>query len=338
MYMKRTALALTLILALLFSAVVGTQVVNFASARSFENIIIKADGSISPSTAPIKQTGNIYALTSDMHGDIALEANNIVLDGKGYALLGEVSVAQVSNVTVKNFIITETAKQLQGPTVGILLNETSNVLVTNNTITGIESILAWNWGPYAGIYVAGGTSNTISQNNLVHDLDGMVFIKTSNNLVTENNVTGNPNYELYSTGISFVNASNNAIYHNNFINNTYHVRESGSVNTWDDGYPFGGNYWSDYLTKYPNASQIGSSGIGDTPYVIDANNQDHYPLMAPVGVPNPSPSPSPSSSPQEPEPFPTMPVAAASIIAIVVVGAGLLVYFKKRQKESGDKT
>jgi hypothetical protein len=39
-----------------------------------------------------------------------------------------------------------------------------------------------------------------------------------------------------------------------------------------------------------------------------------------------------------PEPFPTLPVAAASIIAIVVVGAGLLVYFKKRQKESGDKT
>jgi hypothetical protein len=43
-----------------------------------------------------------------------------------------------------------------------------------------------------------------------------------------------------------------------------------------------GNHWSDYLTKYPNASEIGNTGIGDTPYVIDADNIDHYPLMDPV--------------------------------------------------------
>jgi hypothetical protein len=50
-------------------------------------------------------------------------------------------------------------------------------------------------------------------------------------------------------------------------------------NVWDDGYPSGGNYWSDYQTTYPNASEIDSSGIWNTPYVIDANNTDHYPLM-----------------------------------------------------------
>jgi hypothetical protein len=52
-----------------------------------------------------------------------------------------------------------------------------------------------------------------------------------------------------------------------------------SVNIWDDDYPSGGNYWSDYLTKYPNATEIDDTGIGDTAYEINANNTDRYPLM-----------------------------------------------------------
>jgi hypothetical protein len=45
-----------------------------------------------------------------------------------------------------------------------------------------------------------------------------------------------------------------------------------------------GNYWSDYLTKYPNATQIDNSSVWNTPYVIDANNTDYYPLVAPYAV------------------------------------------------------
>jgi hypothetical protein len=57
------------------------------------------------------------------------------------------------------------------------------------------------------------------------------------------------------------------------------VQSDGSPNIWDDGYPSGGNYWSDYSTKYPSATEVDNSGIWNTPYVIDANNTDHYPLM-----------------------------------------------------------
>ena len=54
---------------------------------------------------------------------------------------------------------------------------------------------------------------------------------------------------------------------------------------WDDGYPSGGNYWSDHecVDEYSGPSQDipGSDDICDTPYIIDENNRDHYPLMRP---------------------------------------------------------
>jgi hypothetical protein len=56
-----------------------------------------------------------------------------------------------------------------------------------------------------------------------------------------------------------------------------------SVNIWDDGSR--GNYWSDYLTKYPNATGVDSSGVWNTPYVIGTNNADHYPLMVQYVIP-----------------------------------------------------
>ena len=47
-----------------------------------------------------------------------------------------------------------------------------------------------------------------------------------------------------------------------------------------------GNYWSDYtgLDLYSSLFQneTGSDGIGDTPYVIEANDTDRYPLMGPI--------------------------------------------------------
>ena len=55
--------------------------------------------------------------------------------------------------------------------------------------------------------------------------------------------------------------------------------------SWDDGYPSGGNYWSDYngtdFYSGTNQNVTGSDGIGDTSYIIDVNNVDRYPLMSP---------------------------------------------------------
>jgi hypothetical protein len=55
-------------------------------------------------------------------------------------------------------------------------------------------------------------------------------------------------------------------------------------NSWDDGYPSGGNYWSYYagsdLYNGPNQDIPGSDGIGDSPYKVGIE-YDHYPLMNP---------------------------------------------------------
>ena len=76
----------------------------------------------------------------------------------------------------------------------------------------------------------------------------------------------------------------NFIIHNNFLNNTVQTICATS-NFWDDGYPSGGNFWSDYtgedLFSGPYQNETGSDGIGDTAYVIGENNVDRYPLMGP---------------------------------------------------------
>jgi len=68
--------------------------------------------------------------------------------------------------------------------------------------------------------------------------------------------------------------SSSYIYHNNFVNNTIQAISPVSENIWDDGYPSGGNYWSDYT-----GVDADGDGIGDSPYVIEANNQDNHPLI-----------------------------------------------------------
>jgi hypothetical protein len=44
-------------------------------------------------------------------------------------------------------------------------------------------------------------------------------------------------------------------------------------NFWDNGSE--GNYWSNY-----NGTDANRDGIGDTPYIIEVNSTDRYPLMS----------------------------------------------------------
>ncbi|MBS7637009.1 right-handed parallel beta-helix repeat-containing protein [Candidatus Bathyarchaeota archaeon] len=163
---------------------------------------------------------------------------------------------------------------------------------TNNNIT--ENIISNNDGTGIELYYS--QSNLILGNNLVGNSYGVWLHSSKNNKILENNIVDN------EFGITFEgDSSSNIIYHNNFIYNSEQVFDfhwtspwvSPSINKWNNTYPSGGNYWSDYAGddyySGPSQDQPGSDGIGDTPYIIDDNNIDYYPLMSPWSPPPPPP-------------------------------------------------
>jgi parallel beta-helix repeat protein len=108
---------------------------------------------------------------------------------------------------------------------------------------------------------------------------GVCLSRAHNCTIFDNTVSNN------ADGISLSNSSNNLIYHNNFTNNTQNAWDDTSGNKWDNGYPSGGNYWSNYtgadMYHGPDQNLIGSDSIGDTPYNISggAGARDNYPLV-----------------------------------------------------------
>ncbi len=124
-----------------------------------------------------------------------------------------------------------------------------------------------------GVDVGSSSHVSISRNNITNNHEGIVLGLRSYGTVSENNIKNN------LRGI-VLGGSYSEIYHNNFINNTRQVISDlpGYTEHWDNGCE--GNYWSDY-----NGTDANGDGIGDTPYVIDAYNQDKYPLMNPYWNP-----------------------------------------------------
>jgi parallel beta-helix repeat protein len=251
-----------------------------------ENIYISPDGQVSPSTTPILNVGNNhYTFTADIDNSIIIEKNNIVIDGANYTLQGTgaypigIDLVGRSNVTITNM-------KIKNFDFGVYLSSASYNVLSQNELTN----------NYCGIWIeASSNGNIISGNNIENNEMYAIWLTTSsNNTISENKLTSNFNYTVYLRsanyttfsanyiannymGIFFRESSNNILYHNNFIDNVEHTASSASTNTWDNGYPSGGNYWSDYEEKYPNADKLGDSGIWNTPYVIDENNQDNYP-------------------------------------------------------------
>ena len=142
-----------------------------------------------------------------------------------------------------------------------------------------------------GIFLAFTNQSTIIGNTITKNNNGGKFWSSSNNHILGNNIRENGN-GIFFSGASFLDvfhypSPNNTIYHNNFIDNGNNVGDvAGSwwiqgstpaVNIWDNGSE--GNFWSNY-----NGTDQDSNGLGETPYIVDEKNQDHYPLMAPINI------------------------------------------------------
>lgn len=219
---------------------------------------------------------NITAANND-RGIQMISSHNNTITGNfitGNKIRGIVLHASSYNIINGNMIINNEWVGVYIARSRVLSKSSNNNTVKGNTITNNK---------YA-IWLESSSKNSIIQNNITSNKVQGIFLEwSSNNIFTKNRIVNN------TYGIWFHISSDNTIYHNNFINNTIQAYNYGPpypINFWDADYPSGGNYWSDYIgmDEYSslNQEEPESDGIGDTPYVIDADNIDKYPFMGQI--------------------------------------------------------
>jgi parallel beta-helix repeat protein len=265
-------------------------------------------------------TDNIQVTIMVERNNIIIDGNGYTLQGPRY--IYGFYLNEVSNVTVRNTAIRGFTTYHGIVCTGVLLKHSNGVLLINNNMTdnsygvflwgssnnkiygnniinndyyGIVLCLYWydgyDWYPSSnntifgntitnnnhGIFLEDSAYNTIFSNEITNNDYGVWVVNYENsfgNIICGNNVTNN----YYGVGLVW--SSNNKIYHNNFINNSVQTMcEENSTNVWDDGYPSGGNYWSNYF-----GVDADCDGMGDTSHIIDVNNTDRYPLIAPITI------------------------------------------------------
>jgi parallel beta-helix repeat protein len=184
---------------------------------------------------------------------------------------GYVMLVNCDNITVQN-------QNLSSNGEGIVLLNTTNSKVIGNTVSH----------NFIGLGVFLSKGNMISENFIENNYDGIRIGDSVYNNFTLNNITLNKVWAINFKGSQ----ANNTIFCNNFIDNgSGNLQISidkmagfGLGNFWDNGTV--GNYWGDYLQRYPNAStKIGDARVGNTPFYINENNIDSNPLMEPLVIP-----------------------------------------------------
>ena len=82
LFMKRLALATTLLVVLVSAVTLSSSVVGVAEAAA-SGVYINADGSVQGTTS-IQRIEELYTFTGDFAGPLYFQRDNIVVDGTGY--------------------------------------------------------------------------------------------------------------------------------------------------------------------------------------------------------------------------------------------------------------
>jgi len=196
--------------------------------------------------------------------DVTISENNVTENEDGIHIGQSVNTVFIDNYIHNNAFgaylyscanTTIRGNRISGGAIGVHLANCSNATITDSVVASVNG---------SGIYIDSSSEITITDNSILES----------------------------DIGIDLHLSTNVSVYHNNMINNTVQANDDlGLENSWDNGYPSGGNYWSDYagpdLFSGPNQDQPGSDNIGDEPYVIDSNSTDRYPLVLTFGLTRP---------------------------------------------------
>ncbi len=153
----------------------------------------------------------------------------------------------------------------------VILANCTDMTISGLHITNVFMALAAGYSDY----------NTFTYNNISDNNVGMFLTYSDRNTVRNNTLSFNHDF-----GILLTYSKKNNIYHNSFIENGNQSSEAEGNNSWDWGYPAGGNYWSDYtgvdVMRGPGQNLTGSDNIGDVSRNIPFGpNVDRYPLKIP---------------------------------------------------------
>ena len=215
---------------------------------------------------------NVFALNTVMStveffgGGYNTVAGNTVIGGSIW-----IGVSSSANVIYGNTVIDNSG--------GIAVGGNENI-VTNNTVRNS------NFGVSAA---ADASNNTFYLNVVINNTVGLRIAGEGGNNTFFANYVANNSFGA-EVRYYFLVGDNNTFYHNNFVDNAqqvntdpiYVMSEGEQWTAYHAGYFDSGkegNYWSDYDGRDDNGD-----GKGDAPYVIDANRQDNFPLIAPFDI------------------------------------------------------
>jgi parallel beta-helix repeat protein len=200
-----------------------------------------------------------------VQGNFTTVSENNIMDNACYGMIVDFSHGNsiVDNVIANNGV----GVYLWHSTYDLLPenNFVSRNVLINNSDSGISLLLSRN--------------NVVTGNTILHNGVGIAVSDSQANEISLNRIGNN------SVGLRLENGggSGSIIYSNNLVNNTKQAEIQLEYCRWDYDYPVCGNFWSDYngtdMYSGPDQNMSGSDGIGDTPRIIDENNQDNYPLM-----------------------------------------------------------
>ena len=252
---------------------------------------------------------NNTVLSNSAYGIALFQAGNNVISGnicarnRDYQII--LGTSSCNNTITENTL----SGSVYGPGIYIFTRSNNNVVtknvIFNNLNSGInilqsahhnrisDNILKFNGfnGLWIGSTSSTSNGNIIANNTVTSNQRYGIEVSGDENEIINNTVTGN------EEGIYIREGAGNRIYHNH-LNNRKNAYD-GESNIWDNGYPSGGNYWSDYPGSdiYMGVEQDapGNDSIGDRPYIIDENSRDNYPFIwiyiPPISISNVTVSP-----------------------------------------------